>query len=200
MALPDDETERMLQEECPGPPDLESALIDQTIGSAISHPSLVVDVETSLAEVLRFMPESDRGGALILRDGKLVGIFTERDVLLRVAGHGVDLEQAKVAEHMTRDPVTLPADASVASALNKVLVEGFRHIPLVDDQGHPTAVVSMRDLIEYLSSFFNRDASTSHPIPPRRLPQSRPGLTSVPAPNGRRIALWPREPAANWLG
>jgi CBS domain-containing protein len=86
MALPDDETERMLQEECPGPPDLESALIDQTFSSAISHPPLVVDAETSLAEVLRFMRESDRGGALIVRDGKLVGIFTGRDVLLRVAG------------------------------------------------------------------------------------------------------------------
>jgi len=63
-----------------------------------------------------------------VRDGKLVGIFTERDVLLRVAGHAIDLEQAKVAELMTRDPVTLPADAGVAFALNKMLVEGFRHI------------------------------------------------------------------------
>jgi len=165
MALPDDETERMLQEECPGPPDLESALIDETVSSAISHPPLVMDAETSLAEVLRCMREADRGGVLVVRDGKLVGIFTERDVLLRVAGHAIDLEQAKVAEHMTRDPVALPADASVAFALNKMLVEGFRHIPLVDDQGHPTAVVSMRDLIEYLSGFFNRDVLNLPPDP-----------------------------------
>jgi CBS domain-containing protein len=66
---------------------------------------------------------------------------------------------------MTRDPVTLPADASVAFALNKMVVEGFRHIPLVDDQGHPTAVVSMRDLIEYLSAFFNRDVLNLPPDP-----------------------------------
>src|SRR5580700_7261505 len=134
MALPEDETERMLQEECPGPPDLESALIDETVSSAISHPPLVMDAETSLAEVLRCMRKADRGGVLVVRDRKLVGIFTERDVLLRVAGHAIDLKQAKVAEHMTRDPVTLPADASVAFALNKMVVEGFRHIPLVDDQ------------------------------------------------------------------
>src|SRR5260370_27249083 len=131
MALPNDETEGMMQEECPGPPDVEAALIEETISSAISHPPLVMDAETSLAEVLRSMRESDRGGVLVVRDGKLIGIFTERDVLLRVAGHAIDLEQAEVAKHMTHDPVTLPADASVAFALNKMLVEGFRHSTLV---------------------------------------------------------------------
>jgi hypothetical protein len=64
MGLPDDETERMLQEECPGPPDLESALIDETVSSAISHPPLVMDAKTSLAEVLSCMREADRGGVL----------------------------------------------------------------------------------------------------------------------------------------
>jgi predicted transcriptional regulator len=102
----------------------------------------------------------------IVRDGKLVGIFTERDVLLRIAGHAIDLEQAKVAEHMTRDPVTLPADASVAFCAQQ---DAGRRVSapstLVDDQGYPTAVVSMRDLIEYLSAFFNRDVLNLPPDP-----------------------------------
>jgi CBS domain-containing protein len=165
MVLPEDETERILQEECPGPPDLESVLSEETISSAISHPPLVMDAETSLAEVLRCMREADRGAVLVVRGGKLVGIFTERDVLIRVVGHAIDLEQAKVDEFMTGEPVTLPADASVAFALNKMLVEGFRHIPLVDEQGKPTALVSMRDLIEYLSGFFNRDVLNLPPDP-----------------------------------
>jgi CBS domain-containing protein len=166
MALPDDnDTERMLQEECPGPPDLEAALINETVSSAISHPPLIMDTETRLAEVLRCMRDADRGGVLVVKSEKLVGIFTERDVLLRVAGHAIDLEQAKLGEHMTRDPVALPADASVAFALNKMLVEGFRHIPLVDEQGKPAGVVSMRDLIEYLSGFFNREVLNLPPDP-----------------------------------
>jgi CBS domain-containing protein len=165
MAVPDDDIERMLEEECPGPPDLESALINETISSAISHPPMVMDAEISLAEVLRCMREADRGGVLVVRDGKLVGIFTERDVLLRVAGHPIDLGRAKLGELMTPDPVTLPADAGVLFALNKMLFEGFRHIPLVDEQGQPTGVVSMRDLIEYLSGFLNREVLSLPPDP-----------------------------------
>jgi CBS domain-containing protein len=165
MVLPEDESERILQEECPGPVDLESALTEETLSNAISHPPLIIDAGTSLAEVLRCMREADRGAVLVVTDGKLVGIFTERDVLLKVAGRSIDLEQAIVGELMTPDPVTLPADASVAFALNKMLVEGFRHIPLVDDQGNPTAAVSMRDLIEYLSNFFKRDVFNLPPDP-----------------------------------
>jgi CBS domain-containing protein len=58
---------------------------------------------------------------------------------------------------MTADPVTLPVDASVAFALNKMLIEGFRRMPLVDDHHRPIAVVSMRDLIDYFSNFFSRE-------------------------------------------
>jgi 2-oxoglutarate/2-oxoacid ferredoxin oxidoreductase subunit beta len=165
MVLPDDESERVLQEECPGPPDLESVLTEETLSSAISRPPLIMDAGTSLAEVLRCMRDADRGAVLVVTQGKLVGIFTERDVLLRVAGHAINLERAVVGELMTPDPVTLPADASVAFGLNKMLVEGFRHIPLVDDEGKPTAVVSMRDLIEYMSSFFKRDVLNLPPDP-----------------------------------
>src|SRR5229473_2853295 len=111
MVPSDDETERLLEEECPGPPDLESALINEALSSAISHPPLVMDAETSLAEVLRSMREADRGSVLAVRDGKLVGIFTERDALHKVAGHAIDLDRAKLSEYMMPDPVTLPADA-----------------------------------------------------------------------------------------
>ncbi len=174
MSISDDDTERMADEECPGPPDLESALLGETIISAASHPPLIMDAETSLAEVLKCMREGDRGGVLVVTEGRLVGIFTERDVLLRVAGQAIDLQRARLGEHMTPNPVILPADASVAFALNKMIVEGFRHIPLIDDQGRPTGVVSMRDLIEYLSGFFSREL-LNLPSEPRTASRSREG-------------------------
>jgi CBS domain-containing protein len=111
------------------------------------------------------MREGNRGAVLVLRNGRLVGIFTERDVLMKVAGQPTDIEHTPVSHLMTTDPVTLPADASVAFALNKMLIEGFRHIPLVDDQNQPTAVVSMRDLIDYLSNFFSREILNLPPDP-----------------------------------
>lgn len=161
----DDVIDMLLDEECPGPADLESALVLETLSDVVTQPPLVVDAGATLAETIGRMREEVRGCALVVEAGLLVGIFTERDVLLRVAGHPIDLGRTPVSDYMTRDPVTLPSGSSVAFALNRMLIEGFRHIPLVDDLGRPAAVVSMRDLIEYLSDFFNRDLLNLPPDP-----------------------------------
>ena len=84
---------------------------------------------------------------------------------MKVAGRPIDLDETSISQLMTVDPVTLPVDASVAYALNKMLLEGFRHLPLVDDHNRPIAVVSMRDLIDYLSNFFSREILNLPPDP-----------------------------------
>lgn len=165
MPIDDDDVFISGEEECPGPADLESALLWETLNNVTTLPPLVLDGGATLAETFARMREGSRGCALVIEAGRLVGIFTERDVLMRVAGRPIDFERAMVRDYMTRDPVTLPADSSVAFALNRMLIEGFRHIPLVDERGYPTAVVSMRLLIEYLSDFFNRDVLNIPPEP-----------------------------------
>jgi CBS domain-containing protein len=104
----------------------------------------------------------------------LVGIFTERDVLMKIVGSPIDFGRTPVSDYMTPDPDTLPADSGVGYALNKMVVEGYRHIPLVDDQGWPTAVVSMRDLIEYVSGFYQQEV-LNLPPDPRLGPHKREG-------------------------
>jgi|SRR5580704_14978891 CBS domain-containing protein len=165
MSLEKDDFERLLDEEHPGPADLESALVTITLSDVIQHTPLVVESNANLATVIKDMQREDRGTALVVEGGKLVGIFTERDVLMRVAGHPIDLQTSKVSAFMTRDPVTLPSDSAVAYALNRMVVEGFRHIPLVDDNYRPVAEVSMRNLIEYLTDFYNRDVLNLPPDP-----------------------------------
>jgi CBS domain-containing protein len=165
MSSDNDETERVLEEERPGPNDLESVLATATLSDVVQHTPLVVESNASLASVIEAMQNEERGTLLVVESGKLVGIFTERDVLMKVAGHPIDLQSSKVSVFMTSDPVTLPADSTVAFALNRMVVEGFRHIPLVDDDNRPVAEVSMRDLIEYMSEFFNRDVLNLPPDP-----------------------------------
>ena len=165
MTISNDDTSQILEEECPGAPDLESALAHESVGSAASHPALLVDASTPLRRVLQLMREGSRGAVLVVSNETLVGIFTERDVLMKVAGQPIDIEHTAVNQLMTVNPITLPVDASVAFALNKMLIEGFRHIPLVDDHNRPIAVVSMRDLIDYLSNFFSRDILNLPPDP-----------------------------------
>ncbi|MGZ6194440.1 MAG: CBS domain-containing protein [Candidatus Binataceae bacterium] len=165
MPIDDDDVFKSGQEECPGPADLESALLLETLDQVATQPPLVVEVDATLAETIARMREASRGCALVIDAERLVGIFTERDVLMRVVGRPIDLERTAIGNYMTRDPVTLPSDSSVAFVLNRMLIEGFRHVPLVDEQGRPTAVISMRMLIEYLSDFFNRDLLNLPPEP-----------------------------------
>jgi CBS domain-containing protein len=110
-----------------------------------------------------------------MENDRLVGIFTERDILMKIAGQPLDLVNTPVAASMTPDPFTLPDDANVAFALSKMVLEGFRHIPLVDDDGRPTAVVSMRNLIEYLGEIYSRELLTMPPEPHQHRFKSREG-------------------------
>jgi CBS domain-containing protein len=166
MPIDDDDVLASAEEECPGPADLESALLTETLDKVTTPPPLVVDAGATVAETIGQMQQGSRGCALVVNDaGRLAGIFTERDVLMRVVGRPIDLGQTAVRDYMTRDPVTLPSDSSVAFALNRMLIEGFRHIPLVNERGCPTGVVSMRQLIEYLSDLFNRDILNLPPEP-----------------------------------
>jgi len=161
----DDEIDRSLSEECPGPVDLESILVQDTLRDVLREPPLVVDAHASLADALRLMREQRRGYVLVVEDEKLTGIFTERDVLMKVAGNLLNMERTPVSAYMTREPVTLPANAGVAFALNRMSIEGYRHLPVVDDDGRPAGVVSMRDIIEYLCDFFRRDILNLPPDP-----------------------------------
>ena len=145
--------------------ELGSALLRETLKNALSNHGLILDEQTPLDDALRQMREHRQGCILATRDGKLTGIFTERDVLMKVVGTTIDLERTPIRPYMTRDPETLPADAIVAYALNKMCVEGFRHVPLTDEQGRPVGVVSMRDIIEYLSGFFPKDVLNLPPAP-----------------------------------
>src|SRR2546430_16487635 len=91
-----------------------------------------------------------RSDCLLVTDSdRLVGIFTERDAVLKVAG--VKLDAFDVRDFMTRDPVVLRHDDTIAVAINKMAVGGFRHIPIVED-GRPIGVVAARDVFRHILS------------------------------------------------
>jgi CBS domain-containing protein len=165
MPVDEDEALRLEAEESPGPSELESALANDTLADVVTQPPLILESGTSLADAIGKMRDERRACVLVVEAGKLVGIFTERDILMKVAATSMDLQRTRLREVMTGDPVTLPADSSVAYALNLMVLEGFRHIPMVDEEERPVAVISMRNLIEYLGSFYSRDLLTIAPHP-----------------------------------
>ena len=113
----------------------------------ISAP-VVVDAATKAGEAVRLMHEQAADCLLVCEDDRLVGVFTDRDAVLKLAGRALD--DVPLTELMTRDPVVLRHDDTIAVAINKMAVGGFRHIPIVDG-GRPTGVVSARDVFHHLA-------------------------------------------------
>jgi CBS domain-containing protein len=90
------------------------------------------------------------GSTLVMEGDRLVGIFTERDIVHTLTGTSDVGRSSTVREHMTPDPEVIAPDATVGEALDRMLEGGFRHLPVVED-GRVIGVVSMRDLANALS-------------------------------------------------
>ena len=109
---------------------------------------IVAEPGTPVAEAIERMHQAEADCVLVLDGERLVGIFTDRDAVLKVAGRSLD--GIAVAEVMTTDPVVLRHDDPIAVAIHKMAVGGFRHIPIVDG-GRPTGVVSARDVFAHVA-------------------------------------------------
>lgn len=130
---------------------VQDRLIEETIAALSPNAPITVDVSASLAKAVHQM-NMHRIGCLLVTDSqdKLVGIFTEQDVLHRVVGLVEYLETAVIADYMTPNPIALTANLPIAQALHEMHVHGFRHLPLVDDEHRPEGIVSFRDVVHHL--------------------------------------------------
>ena len=94
------------------------------------------------------MHETESDCVLVMSGERLVGIFTDRDAVVKAAGRRLDLFH--VRDFMTPDPVVLRHDDPIAVAIHKMAVGGFRHIPIVEN-GKPTGVVTAHDVFHHLA-------------------------------------------------
>lgn len=139
------------------------------------QPVVCLPSTSSVADVIQAMTEKRVGIILIVDDGQLTGVFSERDVLVKVAASGIDINSTPVSKLMTSDPQSLRTTDELVYALNLMSVGGFRHVPIVDDSNHPVAVVSMRDIVEYIVSLYPDEVLKLPPSPDRSITQTREG-------------------------
>lgn len=114
---------------------------------------LIATGEASIWEAIRIMREGRHGSVLVVdrsQGEKLVGIFTERDVLTKVWGSGLDINATPVSKVMTPEPVVLQEDDILAHAIHLMAVRSFRHIPIVRDE-RPVGFVSVRGILRYIA-------------------------------------------------
>jgi CBS domain-containing protein len=129
---------------------LARSVMENNLGQLNQDETVAVAPDTPALEVARLMKNSNSGCALVLDGKKLVGIFTEHDVLKRLAGADIDLAAVTVKELMSPNPETLHEKDSVAEALNKMSLGRYRHIPFVKNDGSH-AVASIKSVLQYIA-------------------------------------------------
>ena len=115
--------------------------------------------DATVREAVKMMAGRKIGAVLITRDGKLAGIFTERDVLTRIVDAGLDPDKTKLEEVMTPDPDTLAPNDRAMDALAQMSSRGYRHLPVVDNN-QLVGIVSVRDIYSAVQKELESDLKT----------------------------------------
>jgi CBS domain-containing protein len=124
---------------------------------------LIVSPETSIRQTVAAMQSARVGYALICDGRSLAGIFTERDLIQRVLIPRIDPNSA-VGPYMTPRPVTVGRSDTIATALRIMFQGHHRHLPVVDREGVPVGVASVKHIVAYLVDYY---PSTVYNLPPR---------------------------------
>ncbi len=134
---------------------LQDALLSDEVRLLAPSEPIRLLPEASVAEAVTRMGDNHRAGVVVVdQAGRLVGIFTERDLLTRVVRQGRDLTQTRLAEVMTADPEALSPDDRICFAINRMHNAGYRTVPLVDAHHHPIGVVTVNDVVGWLARVF----------------------------------------------
>ncbi|MCS6976454.1 MAG: CBS domain-containing protein [Gemmatales bacterium] len=130
---------------------IEKALLEEPVSVLPPARPVTVRPTETVRQAVQTMVENSVGAVLVVGDGgKLLGIFSERDVLNRLAGLHDQYEELPVSHFMTPDPETVSADDKLAFALHKMDGGGYRHLPVMAD-GIPQGIISVRDILRYVS-------------------------------------------------
>lgn len=134
-----------------------------TVEKAFPKPPLCVERSRSVREVLHTLREHRRGCVLICESQRLVGIFTERDALrLMVGDDGFD---QPIQDVMQQRVVTVSPRDSVADAIVRMSLGGYRRLPIVDESNRPSGVLTVKTILRYLADHFPSVVYTLPPEP-----------------------------------
>ena len=164
-----EEEERIIEErESSSEPNLEFALsIHEPIEKILYPEPVVVPPYTKVIDAINLFNEKDVGCVLIVNpdNQKLIGIFTERDVIRKLVNKGHDLHKETIDKYMTGKPDSLQVSDPIAYALNRMAAGGYRHIPLVDESNKPVGFLSIKDIVEHLADYYSNEILNLPPTP-----------------------------------
>jgi CBS domain-containing protein len=129
--------------------DVGREMLETAIGELKRLPPVTVSPTATVARAAELMRKKKIGAVLVKKGRAVVGIFTERDLVVRAMATK-NWARAPVKKFMTPDPETLKLADPVAYALNKMSVGRYRHIPLLDATGALAGILSIRDVVDFI--------------------------------------------------
>ena len=112
---------------------------------------LVADPDDSILKVIRIFQKDKKDCILVFKKKKLVGILSQRDIILRVLGKHKDLTKVTIGAVMTPNPEFVKGEDPIAFVVNKMAMGGFRHVPVLAADGQPLSIATIRDVLKRLS-------------------------------------------------
>lgn len=132
---------------------VERGLLKDRISDLLPKKPICVNSTTTAGEVLKLMNEHGIGCCFVTDSGQsIVGVFSERDALLRLGNQAEDNWDAPISQFMTANPESLKSSAKIAFAVHQMDVGHYRHLPILDGDNKAIGVISVRDILRYLTS------------------------------------------------
>ena len=132
---------------------METTIMTTPLAKLNPREPVIVAPQTPVSEAVAELCRQGVGCVLVGREDEVLGIFSERDVLMRIAHRYDEVASDPVSEHMTPDPVQLEIGTPIAYALNRMHVGDFRHLP-VTKEGRLVGVISLRDVLGFLGDWY----------------------------------------------
>jgi CBS domain-containing protein len=131
---------------------VERSLMEDLVAALKPQRAMTLPTTATVRQAIQTMLSCNIGALLIVdAGGRLLGIFSERDLLTRVADPAADYTERPVGEFMTPNPETVRATDTLAFALHKMDLGGYRHLPVIND-GQPFGMISVRDMLRHITS------------------------------------------------
>jgi CBS domain-containing protein len=141
--------------------EVELALLTDRVGIFQRRQALCVSPDIAVREAMRLLVYNRVGCVVVVDKGQVCGIFTERDVLMKLNDRARELGDHPVSEFMTTSVESLPPTAKIAFAVHRMDIGGYRHVPIVNEKNEPVGLFSVRDILRYLTGKIRQAGNSS---------------------------------------
>ena len=131
--------------------EIERSLNKDRVTALAPKQPCTVSPDATVGEVLHEMATNQIGCVMIVEGGKPVGIFSERDALIKLNTEAATLSDRPISEFMTPNPETLEDSAKIAFAVQRMDLGGYRHLPIVSKDDQLQGIISVRAILDYLT-------------------------------------------------